>query len=187
MGYIYPGMSDEERAQLRHAARQSKDMLGFCMKPVHRNRDGKILDPGLWTPNSIPNQGYDTIWNVYFKGGTQPTGSTAFALGLAASVTSGWSLTTVIGDMVAVTGTGYAVSNVNATTDWTISGNPEVAAVAAKVFTAGGTWTAAIGAYLYAVTANKLLCYDAFAASRTLYNGDTLTVTTTLTREAATE
>jgi len=183
---IYLGMSQEERSQLRHAARQSKDMLGFCMKADLTRADGSF-EPGLWTPNSICNEGYSTIWNVYFKGGTQPSGATAFALGLAASITSGWSLATVIGDMVAVSGTGYAVSNVNATTDWTISGNPMVAAVGAKVFTAGGTWTAAIGAYLYAVTANKLLCYDAFAASRTLYNGDTLTVTTTLTREAATE
>lgn len=184
---IYLGMSDEERSQLRHAARQSKDLLGFCMKAEHRNGDGKLLDPGLWMPNSIPNQGYDTIWNVYFKGGTQPSGASAFGLGLVASITSGWSLTTVIGDMVAVTGTSYALINVNATTDWTISGNPEVAAVAAKVFTAGGTWTTAIGAYLTAQTAVKLLCYDAFAAGRTLYNTDTLTVTLTLTREAATE
>ena len=183
----YLGMSYEERSQLRWAARQSKDYgLGFCMKPDLYRADGSF-EPGLWTPNSISNEGYDTIWNVYFKGGTQPTGATAFYVGLVEAVTSGWSLASVIGDMDVPEGTGYAAQPINASTNWTIAGNPMVATAAQVTFTAGGTWDPVIGAYLYASVANKLICYDAFAASRTLYLNDTLKVTLTLTREAATE
>ena len=178
-------LTREEKAAIRKAS-WGHDPMGFVMKPDLYRADGTI-ELGEWTHNSIPNEGYDTIWNVYFKGGTQPTGATAFALGLAASITAGWSLASVIGDMVAVTGTGYAVQDLNASTNWTITGNPMVATAAQVTFTAGGTWTAGIGAYLTAVTATKLICYDAFAASRTLYNGDTLKVTLTATREAATE
>jgi hypothetical protein len=187
---IFPGMSYEERAQLRHAARSAKDMMGFCMKAEQTNKDGKLVGPpGLWRPNSIPNEGYSTIWNVYFKSGTQPSGSGAFHIGLAASITSGYSLTTVIGDITAVSGgTGYAAQPLNTSTDWGITGNPMVATASQVTFTcASGTWTGAIGAYLYADVANKLIAYDAFAATRTLYAGDTLKVTLTLTREAAPE
>lgn len=180
---IYPGMSDEERSQLRHAARQDYDPLGFCMKSVHRDRHGKILDPGVWRHNSIVNLGYKSIWDVYFKGTTVPANQ---LLALVTSFSPAFSLTTVVGEVTFVTGTGYADASL-AYADWTNAGNPMVASAASKVFTAGGTWTAAIGAAILTPTRAILIDYDAFAAARTLYNLDTLTVTSTLTREAATE
>lgn len=183
MGYIYSGMSDEERSQLRHAARQSKDQIGFCIKEEHRNRDGQLVGPpGQWNHNSIMNLGYKSIWDVYFKGTTVPANQ---LLALVNAIT-GYDLETVVGDVTFVTGTSYADITM-AYGDWTNAGSPMVATAAQKTFTAGGTWTAAIGSAILTPTRAIFICYDAFAASRTLYNGDTLKVTATLTREAATE
>lgn len=179
---LYPNLSYEERAQLRHAARHADDAMGFVMKADHY-RDGRLLVPGLWQPNSIVNLGYKSIWDVYFKGTTVPASQ---ELRLAASFSPAFGKTTVVGEVTAVSGTGYAAQSLTYA-NWTNTGDPMVATAAEKTFTAGGTWTAAIGAYITTPSAAILICYDAFAASRTLYDLDTLKVTMTLTREAATE
>jgi hypothetical protein len=94
----------------------------------------------------------------------------------------------VIGEVTETTGTSYgsiSVTHANTST----AGNPMVMSVVQKTFGPAGAsdWTSAIGAYLTTPSAAILICYDAFASSRTLLSGDTLAITLTLTREAATE
>jgi hypothetical protein len=169
-----------ERKAMKKAA-EGHDMMGFLMKADLTRADG-TFEPGEWTGNSIVNLGYKDIWDVYFKNAADPA---SFELHLAAAI-AGFDLETIIGDVTAVSGTGYAHQDL-AYADFTNAGSPMVCTAAQKTFTAGGNWTAAIGAYLTTPAAAILICYDAFAAPRTLFNGDTLKVTLTLTREAATE
>ena len=87
--------------------------------------------------------------------------------------------TSVLADVVAVTGTGYAAKTLT-DASWTV--NNDTAAYAAQVFTGGaGGWSAAYGYYIYTKAAGgtaRLLHYEVDASGpRTLAVGDTYTIT----------
>lgn len=134
-----------------------------------------------WTPNALADEGEQQILDVYLRGATAPT---SLYLGLVAGSPSD---TTTLATMTEVTGTGYArIALARNTTDWptlALNSGDYMATSAAKVFTAGGTWTGATNAFVTDAssgTSGKFLIYSPLAATRTLVNGDTLTVTSTV-------
>lgn len=131
-----------------------------------------------WNHNYLADEGESLMLDSFFR---------------AASLTTNFYLTLLTADpgetgtmatMSEVTGTGMArITMIRGNTDFPTlalaSGDFQVTALA-KVFTAGGTWTAATHAALVTTvsgTAGKLLVVNALSATRTLLNTDTLTVT----------
>ena len=128
-------------------------------------------------------EGLQVLIEAAMRGGTLPS---AFQMALVtdASVAANgtWSgLTEVSGtgySRVAVTAdaTGYPTSAATSTNAWHIKTKN-------CVFTAGGTWTGAKCAVLLATVSGnpKIVGWGALAATRTLQNGDTETVSLDLT------
>lgn len=134
-----------------------------------------------WTDNALADEGEQQILDVYLRGASPPA---SLYVGLVAGSPTD---TTTLATMTEVTGTGYArIAIARNTTDWptlALNSGDFMATSLAKVFTAGGTWTGATNAILTDAssgTAGKFISYAPLAATRTLVNGDTLTVTHTV-------
>lgn len=174
----------------------------------HRNADGEIiwasgvgeLDrpilPGShqlveldhdqpWKKNMLTDLGEGNILNVYFRANATPTG---FYIGLSQSNEATLTETITLGSINEVTGTGYARQSVARSTGaWGApSGtNPTtVAQSAAVTFSASGTWSAALSAFITdsstgttdgGAGAIPIVVTD-LSASRTLASGETLDV-----------
>lgn len=133
-----------------------------------------------WTRNALADDGEELMLDVFFRGAAL----TSLYTGLVSATPTD---TTTLATMTEVTGTGYArIANARNTTDFPTlalnSGDFMVTSLA-KVFTAGGTWTGATYGFLTNAssgTSGKFITYTALSATRTLVNGDTLTVTHTV-------
>lgn len=151
--------------------------------PVHSFVERELLrEYQTFEPNFLADEGEEAILDVFFRGATPPT-SFYFRLFNDTPVeTDG--LSDLTGE---VSGTGYAAIAVarNSTDFPTLalnSGDFRVTS-ATKVFTAGGAWSAAT--YLVLATSTDasglLVAARPLSATRTLANGDTLSVTYSLT------
>lgn len=152
--------------------------LGELAIPVGSPEYDEALGDQLWAPNDLADNGEQIILDVFFRGASAPA---SLYVGLVAGSPAE---TTTLATMTEVTGTGYArIALARNATDWpTLAldvGDYRVVSLA-KVFTAGGTWTGATNAFLTGAasgTSGDFIAYAALAATRTLLNGDTLTVT----------
>lgn len=150
--------------------------------PVGTRLEHTLLRAQEFEPNFLADEGEEWILDTFFRGATAPT-SFYFRLFNDTPVE-----TDAISDLTGeVTGTGYAaIAVARNTTDFPTlalnSGDFRVTSVS-KVFTAGGTWSAATFLALTTSTdsSGKLIAARALSATRTLENGDTLTVTYSLT------
>lgn len=139
----------------------------------------EALGDQLWTPNALADEGEEIILDVFFRGASAPA---SLYIGLVAGSPAE---TTTLATMTEVTGTGYARGALaRNTTDWPTlaldSGDFQVVSTG-EVFTAGGTWTGATNSFLTGAasgTSGDFIAYAPLGATRTLINGDTLTVTT---------
>lgn len=146
----------------------------------HRNAKGELL---YHNAAALINQGEENILKSWFQGVANSTPSN-FKINLATDVTILETATTY----TVVTGTGYAeVAVARDIVDWTASKPVDTWQVASKncVFTAGGTWTGAVKVVLSATlnAVDTLIAYADLTATRTLYVGDTLTVSVIMALE----
>lgn len=135
-----------------------------------------------WTPNVLADEGEQNVLDVYFRAATAPTNFFLRLYNDTPIETD--TLATLTGE---VTGTGYgAITVARNTTDWptlALDSGDYMVTMANKVFTAGGTWTAATYLVMATVgtgTAGLLILYSALGATRTLIVNDTLTVSATV-------
>lgn len=140
----------------------------------HRNAGGELL---YHNAAALIDQGEESIIKSYFQAVANSTPS-AFKVELATDATIAETATTY----TKVAGTGYAeVSVARDGTDWTAAFSGGDWRVTSKncVFTAGGTWTGATKVVLEAVlnSVDTIVAYADLSATRTLFNGDTLTCT----------
>jgi len=192
---ILPGMPRPTTPQILWTPHESVGRIGTLQRTVHRREGRVIWASGIgeldlnddewaleapyqpWYHNYLADGGEQSILDVYFRDGTEP--SLYIAL-LAADPGE----TGTLVSMTENTGTGYARIQLNRnTTDFPTlaldSGDYKVTS-ASKVFTAGGAWSACT--HLAIVTAatgtsGVLILVNALGATRSLINTDTLTVT----------
>lgn len=146
----------------------------------HRDSTGKLL---YHNAAALINQGEESMIKDYFQNVSIyiPSG---FKVALATDASFSETSTT----FTEVAGTGYAeISVAHNNTDWTASKPIDSWQVLSKncVFTAGGTWTIAKHVVLLATlnAVDTLIAYASLTADRTLYNGDTLTVSIIMSLE----
>lgn len=139
--------------------------------------EAEVIAAQDWLPNGLADEGEQSILDVYFRGGTAPSG---FYLRLYDDTPAeDDTLETLTGE---VTGSGYsAIAVARNSTDFPTlaldSGDYKVTS-ATKTFTATGTWSDATQLVL-ATTSNDtglLIAYVALSTTRTLVNGDSLAV-----------
>lgn len=141
-----------------------------------------VLRDQLWIPNALADEGEEIILDVFLRGATAPT--SLYVGLLSATPTDTTTLATMTELAVA---NGYArIAIARNTTDWptlALNSGDFMATSVAKVFTATGTWTGATYAFLTGAssgTTGDFIAYTALSGTRTLVNGDTLTVTHTV-------
>jgi hypothetical protein len=135
----------------------------------------------------MQQEGIQNILQVALSELQSPLGAGAFYIGLCtdATLVKNGTLTT----LTEVTGTGYArqpvaSSAVGFPSDAAVSNNAWHLATLTVTFTAGGTWTGAVAAFLCTVssgTSGKLICAATLSATRTLVLNDTLNVSFDIT------
>jgi len=153
--------------------------LGFNFRFVHRDRNNNILYDSGFLPNHVTDDGFEMLYDVFFRGATAPT---AFEIGLAQNSLG---KTSSIGDITEVTGTGYSRKAVDR--DDTASGFPtleldqtdmQISSVEVNFENTGETaWDSAEDGFLASTGEVALICYRPLAQTRTLHPGDTLDVT----------
>jgi hypothetical protein len=164
--------------------------MGTAFKAVHCRDDKPIWASGIgeldglfdeanqpWLHNYLADGGEQSILDVYFRAASAP--SLYIALLTADPGETGTPAT-----MAENAGTGYARIQLNRnTTDFPTlaldTGDYKVTAIA-KVFTAGGAWSACthMGIVTSASgTTGALIAVQALGATRTLINTDTLSIT----------
>lgn len=159
--------------------------LGFDFKYTHKDHTGKILYNSDWLPNQVADDGFEQIFDVFFRGATNPA---SFKIGLT---TTDPNRTDSYGDLDQVSGIGY--SEASLTRD--VTGFPylqetegdieirtrEVEFENASVNTGdpADAWDTATNAYIASVIggSSTFIAWRALSASRTLMPGDVLTVT----------
>lgn len=131
-----------------------------------------------WVENYLSDGGEQAILDVFFRNGTMPSMYIALVIGDPGE-------TGTPATMTETAGTGYARILLNRnTTDFPTlaldSGDYKVTS-AAKVFTAGGTWTAGITHMAIVTSASgttgSILAVQALSATRNPVNTDTITCT----------
>ena len=174
----------------------------------HRNADGLIvwasgigdLDeilPGSkehvelmhdqpWKLNLLTNAGENNINDVYFRATTEPT---SFYIGLSTSDEATLGEAATLSGISEVTGTGYARQQVTRdSSGWpTLVGDTVTSST--ETFTAGGTWTGAVSAFLTdspsgttgGTGGNIAIIISDLSATRTLANGESLDVSIAVT------
>lgn len=155
--------------------------LGEMAVPVGSREYAEALfeQDQLWIPNALADEGEEYILDAVLRGASL---AASHYVGLVAGSPAE---TTTLATMTEVTGTGYArIALAKNTTDWPTlaldSGDFQAVSLG-KVFTAGGTWTGATNSFLTGAasgTSGDFIAYAPLSATRTLVNGDTLTVTT---------
>ena len=137
-----------------------------------------VIRSQLWTPNALTDEGELDFLDVYVED-QAVRASTFFRLYSDGAIAETDTLATLTNE---VSGGGYAGITVTRGTDWSApaldAGDGQSTSVS-KVFTATATWTAAdelVWATIASGTAGLLLGFVALSATRTLTNGDTLTV-----------
>ncbi len=158
--------------------------FGLDYKFVHKNGNGEVVWESDWEPNQMANEGFEQMFDVYFRAGTAPTGFYIVLLTAASTPTK----TTTIGTMTEIAGTNYVPATNNIITR-NNTGFPTLALDSADMEiitkstefenTGSSAWTAAGWAALISVTdgGNKFVSWKALSASRTLQPQDKLEVT----------
>ena len=157
--------------------------LGFEFKFVHKDSNGNVKENSGWLKNHMTNDGFEEMYEVFFRGDAGPDGG--FEIGLN---TQSLTQSSSFNDLVEVTGTGYSRQTV--TRDDTNSGFPElnlsdgdmeIATTNVTFENTGSTaWDEAVDGFLNSVDSTDgeiLICYRPLSTSRTLQPGDTLDVT----------
>ena len=160
--------------------------FGFLFKYEHYNKDGELVWSQDWSPNQFSDDGFEHMFDLYFRGATAPTG---FEIGLTGSAP-------LQDDSIAQIGTkeidnateGYARQGVDR--DDTASGFPTLALDGGDMQIESTTvqfentdgsvaWDGATHAFLTAVMAGDdiFVCWQALSTTRTLQPGDKLNVT----------
>jgi len=156
------------------------DRFGFDFRIIHKNPNKEVIYDSGWTPNQVSDDGFEHIFDTFFRAATAPT---SFKIGL---LTSNVNQASSYNDLVALapTGTGYAEqaltrNNTGFPTLTLASGDMQL--ISAEVTfenTGGSNWTTVTHAYLSSVTGGSgvFISWEALSLSRTLGPGDTLGV-----------
>jgi hypothetical protein len=147
----------------------------------HRNIKGELLYSEEDIPNILHDEGEQAILSAYFDTDLAGFGAPPASLHMGLRTNASAEGDTLASGLTEVSGTGYGRGAVSTTTGFTLSqvGGDYRATSTNVVFTATGTWTGAVALFLCTVTsgtAGKLIASIALSTTRTLVNGDTLTV-----------
>lgn len=159
------------------------DRFGFDFRIIHKNPNKDVIYDSGWTPNQVSNDGFEHIFDTFFRGATAPT---SFKIGL---LTANVTQASVYTDLVALapTGTGYAEQALTRnntgfptlTLDPPSTGDMQITSAEVTFENTGGTnWTTVTHAYLASVTgaSGVFISWETLSLSRTLGPGDTLGV-----------
>ncbi len=159
---------------------QIKDRMGFDFKFIHTNKDGEVLYDSGFQPNQMSDDGFESMFDVFFRDATPPTG---FEIGLT---TSNPSKDDSIGDLNEVSGTNYSRQTVekNSTGFPTLGLDVGDIQIETKQVEFENTnpstaWDTATDGFLSAVmsgTDDVFVCWKALSVNRTLQPGDKLHV-----------
>lgn len=150
---------------------------------------GKKVDLGYEedSKNALMNGGGQAFLDLLLGGVALPGTPYYFGLGNNGGTPGVPAITTTLAGITEVSGTGYGrIAMARNQTNWpaaTLATNYSITS-ASKVFTAGGTWTAADYLFLCepsSGTSGVLYATVALSASRSLLNTDTLTVSMKVT------
>jgi len=160
-----------------------KDRWGVDFRFIHKNGAGVVLFESGWVPNHMTDDGFELLFDVFFRGATAPT---SFEIGLAsAAISQTDSLENVTELAVQY---GYAREGVDR--DDTASGFPtleldggdmqiESTTVQFENTDETEAWAGATDAFLVGVMTGDdiLINYRPLSVTRTLQPNDTLDVT----------
>jgi len=154
---------------------------GFDFKFEHIDKDGDSLYDSGWLPNHMTDDGFELMYDVFFRDATAPT---KFMIGLN---TANLSQTNSLTDLSEVSGTGYSLQDVarSGAADGfpTLELDSNDMQITSTKVTFENThesegWTIATDAFLLAdLETNVLMCYRPLTADRKLFPGDKLYVT----------
>jgi len=162
--------------------------MGFEFRFVQKDNKGNIKNDSGWLENHLTDDGFEEIYEIFFRGDAGPDGG--FEIGLnQQSLTQSSSFA----DLVEVTGDGYSREAV--TRDDTASGFPSLGLNADNdmeiesttvTFENTGTanWDAAVDAFLNSADSTDgeiLIAYRPLSADRTLQPGETIDVAIRIT------
>ena len=140
--------------------------------------DFEVRRSQMWTPNALVDEGELDFLDVYLED-QAVRASTFFRLYSDGAIAETDTLATLTNE---VAGGGYGGITVTRGTDWSapaLDGGDGQSTSVSKVFTATATWSAAdelVWATVASGTVGLFLGFVALSATRTLTNGDTLTV-----------
>lgn len=147
----------------------------------HTDKDGNVLHDSGWLPNHMTDDGFQLMYDVFFRDATGPT---KFMIGLN---TANLSQTSSQGDLSQVTGTGYALEDVARSsaaggfpTLALDGGDMQITSTTVQFENTHGSeaWTGAVDAFLLGdLATNVLIAYRPLSTTRTLQPGDKLDVT----------
>lgn len=155
--------------------------IGFDFAFTHTDARGNVLYESGWLPNHMTDDGFQLMYDVFFRGASAPT---KFMIGLN---TANLSQTDSLGDLSQVSGGGYALQDVlrDASADGfpTLAldgGDMQLTSTTVQFENTHGSeaWTGAVDAFLLAdLATDVLICYRPLSTTRTLHPGDKLDVT----------
>ena len=152
--------------------------LGFDYNFRHYDKNGNLLYNSGWLPNQVSDDGFELIYDVFFRGATAPTG---FSIGLAKVPIS---QDDSLDDVTEITGTSYSRQTVERSavgfpTLALDSGDMQIVSKEVVFENTGETaWDGATDAFLVAdLATDVLVCWRALSSTRTLQPGDKLNVT----------
>jgi hypothetical protein len=162
----------------------SNQQLGFDYRFIHKNHNKEILYDSGWEPNQMCDDGFEHMFDVFFRGATAPTNFKVGLTSVAPSQSDSYA------DLTQVTGDGYAeesltCDNTGFPTLQLDSGNMEIISAEvefentnANIGNPSYAWDTATDAYLASVTSGSsiFISWKALSISRTLMPGDTLAV-----------
>ncbi len=168
--------------------------FGFMFKYEHFNKDGELLWSQDWSPNQFTDDGFESMFDLYFRDEAAPTG---FKVGL---VKTGEALSQddSIGDVVEPdnAGEGYARQSLDRDEYGFVTlaldnNDMQIVSDTVQFHNTDGAvaWEAVIEAFLEAEMAgtNVLVCWQELSTTRTLQPGDKMNVTMKMKGKQPTE
>ncbi len=165
-----------------------KDRMGFEFRFVHTNKNGEVLYDSGFQPNQMADEGFEQMFDVYFREGAAPE---KFQIGLA---TVNPAQTTTLLTVAEVSNTGDGYERQDVLRDNSADGFPTLALdddnmqIESKMVefenVGSGAWDTATDGFLTAVmdedypddNNDKFVCWKALTVGRILQIGDKLNV-----------